>query len=201
MVAVPNRSLTIVLVVVYTAILVDGGSWATWRSVDTYLNSPQVTSWGNWGSWAFCYPGDYVVGVTLRVESPQGRDDDTGLNAIRLRCSSLNGKSTYNIQSKEGGWGDWGSYGSCQGLATGFELRSEPSQGGGDDVAASNFRLYCSGPDRVHYVGEANTREWGSWTGLQKCPAGQAICGIVTQVEDPVGRDGQFLSFLPYAPS
>jgi len=184
-----------VLAVFYAIATTEGGSWATWRNVDTYLSSTKVTSWGNWGRWAFCHPGDFVTGVSLLVEPPQGGNDDTGLNAIRLRCSSLNGKVNYEIQSKEGTWGDWGLHGNCQRLATGFELRSEPAQGGReDDVAASNFRLYCSGSDRGHYVGEVQTLEWGFWTGPQMCPAGQAICGMQTQVEDPVGKEGHYNS-------
>jgi hypothetical protein len=179
------------------------GSWSSSRSVDSYLYSPRVTQWGNWGSWAYCHPGDYVVGVDIKIENKQGNGDDTGLNGIRLRCKSLNGQSLYYMRSKEGSWGHWWGYKECggNGVATGFELRSEPSQGRGDDVAAADFRLLCSGPGSKSSTPSVGVLDWGYWSGEQRCPFGQAVCGLQTQVEDPLGGKGNdnILSFTLYS--
>eukprot|EP00727_Mastigamoeba_balamuthi_P002351 m51a1_g12112 hypothetical protein (144) ;mRNA; f:331-762 len=45
------------------------------------------TSWGEWSQWYSCPEGTAVTGIRTRVERRGG--DDTALNAVRLRCSSL----------------------------------------------------------------------------------------------------------------
>ena len=50
--------------------------------------------------------------------------------------------------SGEGPFGGWQSVKFCPTgqVIIGFALRSEPRQGGGDDVAADNFAAYCGDP-------------------------------------------------------
>ena len=53
---------------------------------------PYVTAtfWGDWGPVEFCPNGEYAVGFKLKTQQSQGDGDDTGLNAIALKCSGGN---------------------------------------------------------------------------------------------------------------
>ena len=44
------------------------------------------TSWGVWQTANYCPQGWAVVGFVTRVEDPQGSDDDTSLNGVRMFC-------------------------------------------------------------------------------------------------------------------
>jgi len=146
------------------------------------LQSPSITGWGDWGSMEKCPTGTYVVGMQLKVESRQpGLHDDTGLNGIRFFCSDLSASEPVKgtIQSTVGQWGTWRSEFFCNGVVTGFQLRSETSQADKDDTAANNLRVFCS--DGTTIEGEGTL--WGSWTSEQKCRQRQAVCALQTQVE------------------
>ena len=154
------------------------------------LESPRVTNWGVWGGWAECKTGEYVVGMQLKTERPQGNGDDTALNAIRLLCALPGSREYSPIQSLEGPWGNFGRTSYCPENSTvsGFQLRSESEQGNGDDTAANNLRLICrydNGDRQVTIEGDGN--DWGDWTESQRCLPGQNVCGFRTQVEASLG--------------
>ena len=66
----------------------------------------------------------------------------------------------------------------------GFDLKVESSQGSGDDTATNMIGiLYFNGDARL----VAHVGTWGNWGAAVKCPVGQAICGLRTQVEDYQG--------------
>jgi hypothetical protein len=158
------------------------------RQVNLILETPHVTNWGDWGNWAHCPSGSFVVGMQLKTEAPQGNRDDTALNAISLFCgSSDNAINLVSIiPSPEGPWGTWGSAYNCRNsAAVGFEIRSESKQRNKDDTATNNMRLICSNND----VLEGDGTGWGSWTGQRRCLDGYYLCGIQTQVE-PRLRNG-----------
>jgi len=148
-----------------------------------WIESPKVTNWGEWGAEEFCNATEFVYGFRLKVQQSQGILDDTALNAIELHCvKTITGPRTY-IKSREGIKGAWGTVRECQGTsyAIGFEMRTEaPTLF--DNTAANNMRLMCS--DGVTVEGTGLT--WGDWTGALFCPSNMKICGIRTQVEDPV---------------
>ncbi|XP_063056400.1 vitelline membrane outer layer protein 1-like [Engraulis encrasicolus] len=95
------------------------------RGDDTALNSIQLhcrlvsnyhdritieSSGGAWGSWTAyqsCGHSGYLSSFKLRVESPQGRGDDTAANNIMFRCSD-DSVLTGNGMSW-GSWGEWSS--------------------------------------------------------------------------------------------
>ncbi|NWU31728.1 VMO1 protein, partial [Dyaphorophyia castanea] len=42
---------------------------------------------GTWGDWSPSCPGSWrVCGISTRLEPPQGGDDDTALNDVKLHC-------------------------------------------------------------------------------------------------------------------
>ena len=148
------------------------------------LTSPQVTNWGSWREWEYCPAGSYVIGMQLKTHSYQGIwTDDTGLNAIKFYCDEIGSKkSDTPIVSAQGDYGSFGNNYFCDGVATGFQLRSEGSQSVfADDTAANNLRLYCNGADTDYIEGDGE--RFGDWTIPQKCSKKQAICGIQSQIE------------------
>ena len=157
------------------------------------LSSPQVTNWGEWKEWEYCPEGSYVVGMQLKTEGSQGMfHDDTALNGVKLYCDVIGSrKNDIAIASGTDEWGSFGREFFCEGIATGFQLRSEKSQSFmADDTAANNLRLYCNQND--DFV-EGDGLEFGDWTQAQQCLTKQAICGIQTQVETNHGSGEKFL--------
>lgn len=139
------------------------------------------TSWGRWGPIAWCPYKTFAYGMTLKVEGRQGGGDDTSVNAVALYCSKNRGYVT----SSQGRWGRWESNKVCRNsVITGVAIKSEKSQGLGDDTAANNFVFYCRNRQRLFGRGNA----WGTWSRWALCPRGTAICGIQTMVEGPQGR-------------
>jgi len=147
------------------------------------LESPRLTSWGKWGEWEYCPSGMYAFGMQLQTQSYQGIwVDDQAVTGIRLFCGPVGEDSIgESITSLVGSGGDFNREFLCAGAATGFQLRSEPNQGGvSDDTAANNLRLFCDGK-----IKEGDGLSFGDWTEPQQCPPKTAICGLRTQVEEP----------------
>ncbi|KFW95669.1 Vitelline membrane outer layer protein 1, partial [Phalacrocorax carbo] len=112
----------------------------------------------------------------LQVEPSQFGIDDTALNGIHLHC-----QDDSVIESLVGVWGTWTSFQICPGgYLISFSLRTEKSQGGGDDTAANNVRFRCS--DATVLVGDGLL--WGRFGPWRKSCT---ICGLQTKVEPPQG--------------
>lgn len=52
----------------------------------------------------------------------------------------------------------------CDGYATGFQLKSDPEQGGVDDDGAVNLRLECLNFDTTKTKITGCDLPWGDWT-------------------------------------
>ncbi|XP_060129988.1 vitelline membrane outer layer protein 1-like [Zootoca vivipara] len=162
------------------------------RKYNSVLTVPNGGKWGEWGKIEFC-PSGYASGFLVKYAVPQGFDgDDTGLNGIRLLCSS--GEV---IQSSVGIWGGWGEVRKCPRKAylVAFSLRVEPDKGKlRDDTAASNIDFNCGDGTRLEGDG-FDIGEYGPWS--KRCPAG-AICGIQTKVEGLVAGDNTGLNDVKF---
>ena len=51
-----------------------------------YIRPYTQASWGSWGLTEWCPHGTFANTFDLKIESYQGGDDDTALNAIGLLC-------------------------------------------------------------------------------------------------------------------
>ena len=150
-----------------------------------WIESPKVTNFGTWGPEEFCANGSDVTGFRLKVQTDQGILDDTALNAIELHCTPQEGSEgeRHVIISKEGIKGNWGTILECPvgTYVDGFQMRSEELTAF-DNTAANNVQLFCSDGSVLEGVG----MDWGDWTGPLHCPRDMKVCGLRTQVEDPV---------------
>jgi len=159
------------------------------RDIQIWLQSPIVTDWGNWGTPVICPDKTFVGAFQLKVEDDQRGKDDTGLNGVEFLCISMDGAEVAWRRGAEGENGIWRGRKNCgSGLATGFKLRSETDQRGGDDVGGVDMSLYCTNADgsKEELLG-SGLHDWGSWTAEQHCPANTAVCGLNTQVEGDQG--------------
>src|SRR3569832_1269346 len=80
--------------------------------------------------------------------------------------------------SKQGDWGDWGGVRYCDGFITGFQLRIEGDQRGGDDTATNNIRVKCSTGEELTGDG----MDYGEWREWSHCPRGKIVRDIQTLV-------------------
>ncbi|EFJ51438.1 hypothetical protein VOLCADRAFT_87734 [Volvox carteri f. nagariensis] len=95
----------------------------------------------------------------------------------------------------DGYWGDWKMPTPYPNLyegraLTGFQLRSEPPQGTGDDTALNGLRIRCSfGPSMLSVTDGL----WGAWypsSSIISCPSNTYIIGARMQVEPKQGSSG-----------
>lgn len=163
--------------------------------------TPSEGFWGNWGQcFEWCDAGSFASYAKLKSETPRGSGDDTGLNAIELTCvNRSSGVEANKLYSLQGGWGSWQARNDdCAGQPIiGAKMMVEPKQGSGDDTAANRVAFKClngawSYPDSY--------TAWGSWSDVQECPAGTAVCGLRTRVEPSQGsRDDTALNGMELA--
>lgn len=78
------------------------------------------------------------------------------------------------------------------GVAVGFQLRSERNLGRGDDTAANDFQVICS--NEVIVTGDG--MDWGVWTGWRTCSPGRALCGIQSQFEASCGDECMYVNLF-----
>jgi len=152
---------------------------------EVILESPILTYWGDYHPWENCSEGEYVFGMQLKNHEYQGPFyDDTALNGIRFFCGPPGWTEiTESIESGSEFYGVWGQQFLCPtgGYISGFQLRSEEDQNLLDDSAANNLRMFCNGEQSSYMQGDG--LDFGVFTTARHCPAGQAFCGISTQVE------------------
>ncbi|KAM5171718.1 vitelline membrane outer layer protein 1 homolog [Mantella aurantiaca] len=111
----------------------------------------------------------------------------SGIVALTLFHTAL----ASEIRVTNGGpWGDWEWPDNCPtgSVATGFDLKVENPQGGGDDTALNGIRLYCDKTDEKRSLATitSQTGAWGKWLASQFCPSGFLI-SFSLKVEPPQG--------------
>lgn len=186
----------------FTLFYVEKMSLASDRVIVRWIESPRLTNWGDWKSDEICPPDSWVSAMNLKIEPDLGSGDDSGLNCIKLSCTTSDGRHTADISSGEGPWGFYRGKKFCKsGFATGFQLRSEPDLKSRDDAAAIDLKLICSHTDgTTGTIIGGDVLTFGQYTRQQICPTGSAICGIRTQIEGDQGQgDDSALNNVDFA--
>lgn len=177
-------------------------------------------SWGNWGCRDMCPDGTYVYRVDTNVQERQGGGDDQALGAIKLYCynpilaGDIPNFPQTAVTSAVRTIGTWtnipGSSPNASSPFVGASVQQESNQGGGDDTSSNNVRFTMRGQGSAtvqadhtgYYLGgfgwvPFNWPNYGSWNATVSCGAGQAICGLRTQIElDQGGGDDTALNGL-----
>ena len=125
---------------------------------------------GYWGDWTLPIevPENYIAcGLGLRLEPPQGADDDTAANALKIYyCYIDNWSLKSEIKLNEGLWGDW-DWAMCpEGYYINrVKARVESPQGAGDDTALNSVTFRCKDPvnDIVSDDIILQSTSWGDW--------------------------------------
>ncbi|KXZ51412.1 hypothetical protein GPECTOR_12g374 [Gonium pectorale] len=95
-----------------------------------------------------------------------------------------------------GFWGDWSDWEYCSTIrdmdsngivrgnkVTGFRLRIEGNQGGGDDTALNGIEVYC----QTRAVKTITSGHWGDWQRWGFCPEGHYATGAQFRIEGQQG--------------
>ncbi|MCI5146061.1 MAG: hypothetical protein D3923_11150, partial [Candidatus Electrothrix sp. AR3] len=154
-------------------------------SARTEITADNGQKWGAWQAKYECPQNTYARGFSLQVEGKQGDGDDTALNNVRLICSD--GSTVQSAGSP--GWGSWGSPVECasDSYFSGFSLKVESSQGGGDDTAANSMKGVCSkNGTQISTIEPSNAGPWGSFGDSKFCSGGQ-VCGAQLKIEASQG--------------
>jgi Vitelline membrane outer layer protein I (VOMI) len=125
----------------------------------------------------------------MQVEAPMD-GDDTALNNIEFLCADSEGNIEDAFPLSPGpGWGEWGNQTACNrgDLLVGFRLRVEEEQGDGDDTAANDMEVQCSGGA---VLTPPNGGPWGEWGDFMYCEQdNSAVCGASLRIEPPIDGD------------
>eukprot|EP00727_Mastigamoeba_balamuthi_P004796 m51a1_g14314 hypothetical protein (716) ;mRNA; r:1829-4875 len=154
--------------------------------------------WGDWGELASCPAGAFAVGFVTKSEESQGVGDDSALNGVRLTCEG--GSAAEGPTSLVAKWGTWDAPVACPaGYYVGaFQVLAEKPCGDFcDDTAANALRVRCrnrAGQELAETEYHTMT-SWGEWSQWYSCPAGTAVTGIRTRVEE-AGSDATALNAI-----
>jgi hypothetical protein len=143
--------------------------------------------YGNWTAWKMCPKGTFASGYRMRVETPQGKGDDTALNGIWFDCQKWERTKLNELLVDRGLYGTEHGYARCKnGPMNGMNLRFEKSQGSGDDAGATDIEASCVSGEQIHAPG--GIEKWGDLLGMKHCPAGTAVCGARVRTESSRGK-------------
>lgn len=104
-------------------------------------------TWGNWLKWHKQPKKGYLAcGMATKSVPNQGRGDDSAVNAVAfLYCNTRNWAQMTWGKYDSGLWGSWDRTSVCPRGYFIYHLimKTEPSQGRGDDSAANKFAYKC----------------------------------------------------------
>ncbi len=178
-----------------------------WRTRQRIETSAGTYDPGSWGTRLMCPEESFVVGYRLKVAPYQGFfRDDTGVNAIELKCSD---GSVLRPMANDGEapWGTWGDFAECSRgeIATGFRTNDTTHQctgfwGNCDDSALNDIQLRCSNQNTIAVSNGLDREERGTWSDWHVANKNDAICGASIKVMhvDETTRDDVGMSAIRF---
>ena len=135
--------------------------------------------------------GYYACGAEVRLQSPQGRKDDTSANGLRLRYCSLAGwyDGQQTVEVFPGYWGSWRGMKMCPhgSFIQGSQVRFDPHGGHVDDTGMNGLKILCRNPEnnvtKWVTVSEGN---FGEWRSPKLFPNGKYVKGAQIRYDDPL---------------
>ena len=101
-------------------------------------------AWGQWSDIVYCPDGTYLNGFQLKVQPPQGEEDDTATNGIIMFCNGTELTSKHNDYINFGNWSNPVMCPENQ-FIRGFNLQIQKDQGKNvDDKTLNNVRTFCN---------------------------------------------------------
>eukprot|EP00401_Gymnodinium_catenatum_P007107 CAMPEP_0117584030 /NCGR_PEP_ID=MMETSP0784-20121206/67359_1 /TAXON_ID=39447 /ORGANISM="" /LENGTH=308 /DNA_ID=CAMNT_0005384813 /DNA_START=46 /DNA_END=969 /DNA_ORIENTATION=+ len=160
------------------------------------------TDRGFWGPGATCPAGEVATGAQLKRMLNNPGQDNTGLNALRLKCGS--DPSTV-INSTEGPDGEWSGWLDCPAghVIYGVRLRSQILEPGRDNSGINDLEFMCRAaaapyaeqptpPRTMEELRFAGGPTQGGWSPHFACSnAGSAVCGaqVRLRIDQDEGDD------------
>lgn len=154
--------------------------------VAAILVPPGVAAQGFWGSGASCPSNQYVTGARLKVMANTIGTDNTGLNAVGLRCSD--GSEVQSIEGPDGTWTEWSDCLPGQ-RVYGFRVQAQAGLPVGDRTGLNGVEFLCRTPDlgsfsklQFHAAAPSVGVVSSGWSPELMCPARDAVCGLQANV-------------------
>ncbi len=145
---------------------------------------------GDWEGNKVGPPGYLACGISLKIESDQGAEDDTSTNAVEIvLCKVGSWYDKKQLRLNEGDRGGWTSPIFCpkDSYIYGANIQIDARQGDGDDTAVNGIEILCSdleGKDRTRY---RQGERLGNWTNSDVFN-GTFVCGGRVRYEKDQGK-------------
>jgi len=126
------------------------------------------------------YP-DRTPGLIKSIISHSLRNHGTG------RHLEMTPWGNTGVSDSDGFWGTWGKAAMCADghYVTGYSMKYEANQGGGDDTAVNGFAMFCSDGSMI----KTKEGKWGGWTPDNTfCRNNDPMTGFRMWVEKPKGN-------------
>ena len=112
----------------------------TGKLIEKFETHPGL--YGSYGSAPVCAgAGNFLTGVRIKLEAPQGAGDDTAANGVQFACKN-GGSIAADNDLRYGQWSEW-RFCPARTAVCGMEVKVEASRGGGDDTAMNGISLRC----------------------------------------------------------
>ena len=143
------------------------------------------------------FAANTYVEFALLFEAPAGRQirfrvywtDRAAMTVDRITAGAQRNDLRNNMVIHHGHWGDWQGMRYCpeDSFATGYRMKVEGNQGGGDDTALNSIELQCTDREGANTILSAHPGHWGGWQGWKYCSNNSYIKSGALKIEGAQG--------------
>lgn len=165
------------------------------EDMSTVMTPENMKGLGYWGAGATCPPSSFATGVQIKkmkVSLAHPSIDDSGVNAVKFRCSD--GSEVSTAEGPDGDWSNWTLCDEGQSIYS-FRSQGQSPRKGLDNAGITGLEFSCRMPDLSQMsnlsFSNGNYTSQVAWSKELRCPPGSAICGaqanLVKDAEDSMG--------------